>query len=103
MKGVGKQEMGRERKGVRKVQESHHSNRSPLCSEAELPLGKEIKCFLSISVGKVIGDKLLQPKQGWRGWLLGMHTTAAQGSCVLPCSRQSTQDATKQGWAQIGR
>lgn len=61
---MGKQEIGREGEGAREVQESRHSNRSLLCSEVELPLGKEIKCFLSISVGKVIDDKLLQPKQG---------------------------------------
>lgn len=43
-------------------QEGRHSNGSRLCSQAGLPLGKEIKRFLSISVWKVIGDKLFQ----WR-------------------------------------
>lgn len=43
-------------------QERRHSNGSRLCSQAGLPLGKEIKRFLSISVWKVIGDKLFR----WR-------------------------------------
>lgn len=65
--GMGGGDVGREWEGLREVQEGRHSNGSPCCSEAELPLGKEIKCFLSISVGKVISDKLLQPRRGWKG------------------------------------
>lgn len=37
-----------------------------------------------------------QNKAG-EAWLLGMHTTAAQGGCILLCSRQSTQDAHRPG------
>lgn len=49
----GERRVEREREGVREVWEGRHSNGSPLCSEEELPLGKQIKRFLSISVGKV--------------------------------------------------
>lgn len=87
--------MGREWEGLREVQEGRHSNGSQCCSEAELPLGKEIKCFLSISVGKVISDKLLQPRQGWRG-LAGGSLRAA----TCPCARGTQGD--HQDWGQIG-
>lgn len=69
--GWGGGDVGREWEGLREVQEGRHSNRSPCCSEAELPLGKEIKCFLSISVGKVIS----QDRAGG-AWLVGV--------CVRP-------------------
>lgn len=88
----GGQEVGREGEGVREVQECCHSNGSLLCSEAELPLGKEIKCFLLISVGKVIDDKLLQPREGWRAQLVGMCMAAAHAYVLC------TQGA-RGGWA----
>lgn len=92
---------------VKKVQESRHSNGSLPCSEAELPLGKEIKHFLLISVGKVIGDKFFQPRQSWRGLAGG----SMYGGCTLLCLQypgcpsgpESDWELTTSAMVELGR
>lgn len=74
-------------------QEGRHSNGSWLCSQAGLPLGKEIKRFLSISVWKVNGDKFFR----WRleAQLLGACRAEAQPGYL---GGEVTKPAGRAGW-----